>query len=351
MRFELFGESHGKYIGAVISGFPCGVKVDADFIKSESLRRRPGGEVFSTNRSEEDNIEFISGINGGFTSGAPICFLIKNSDILTSGYDANIPRPSHADYTAMLRYKNFNDVSGGGHFSGRLTAPYVVIGALAKLALHKYNIKFYSKINTIGRISDKSFLECQNFDLEKLKQNKIPVFNDSIRKEILELLEKTKSGGNSVGAKIECISLNVPKGLGEYRALEKNLANKFFLIPAVKAVEFGLGVEFSKALGSEVNDGYGIEKGRVKFLSNNSGGSLGGITTGEPIVVKVTFKPTPSIYSEQKSVNLKTKENVKLNISGRHDPCIAIRALPVAESLMAIEILELMLEAYGYVNF
>ncbi|MCL1901031.1 MAG: chorismate synthase [Firmicutes bacterium] len=350
MRIELFGESHGKYIGAVVSGFPCGIKIDTDFIKSECERRRPNGEIFSTNRNENDEAEFISGINNGFTSGAPVCFLIKNKDVNSADYNEDIPRPSHADYTASLRYKNFNEKSGGGHFSGRLTAPYAVIGALAKFALNKYNIKFYSKIDTIGKIKDKSFLDCK-IDLEKLKQNKIPLINDSLRKDILELLEKTKEKGDSVGAKIECIALNVPKGLGGYRTLQKQIAEKFFLIPAVKAVEFGLGVEFSGAFGSQVNDGYNIEKDRVKFLSNNSGGSLGGITTGEPILAKVTFKPTPSIFSEQNSVNLKTKESVKLNISGRHDPCVALRALPVLESVMAIEILELMMEAYGYVNF
>jgi len=351
MKFEIFGESHGEYIGAVISGFPCGIKLDFDFIKSESARRAPNGEVFSTNRIEQDNAEFISGIYNGFSTGAPICFLIKNSDAHSSDYDENIPRPSHADFTAAMRYKNFNEKSGGGHFSGRLTACYVVIGALCKLALNKYNIKFYSKVSKIGGIEDKPFSDGKDFDLEKLRQNKIPVFSPAAEKEILALLEKTKAEGNSVGAKIEALALNVPKGLGGYRALQKNLAEKFFMIPAVKAVEFGLGIEFANSSGRDVNDQYGAKKDGIKFLSNNCGGSLGGITTGEPIAAKLTFKPTPSIYTQQNSVDLRTGKCVKLAIKGRHDPCIGLRALPVAESMMAIEILQLLLEAYGYVNF
>ena len=352
MNIQIFGESHGPYIGAVVDGFPAGVKIEEKFLESEMKRRSPNASFYSTQRIEADAIEFVSGISNGYTTGSPLCFIIKNADFKKSDYQHEIPRPSHADYPAHIRFKGFADQSGGGHFSGRLTAPMVAIGALCKLALLKYNINFYSKINSVGKLYDTSFSGYEDTAaLSKLNKADIPVLDDGLKKNIVELLEKVKQDGNSVGAKIETMAINVPVGIGGYNRIEKELSSKFFEIPAVKAVEFGLGVKFAESFGKDVNDEYYIDSNKVKTKTNNNGGVLGGLSTGMPIIAKVTFKPTPSIYSKQNSVNLKTMKNTDITISGRHDPCVAIRAIVVVESMMAVQVLELLLEAYGYAGF
>lgn len=352
MNMQIFGESHGKYVGAVIDSFPAGIKIDAGFIEQEMKRRKANLAAYSTGRQETDSAEIISGVYNGYTTGAPVCLLIKNENFKTSDYTLEIPRPSHADYPAFLRFKGFNDVGGGGHFSGRLTAPMVACGALCKLALKKYNIKFYSKLTKIGHITDSPMVEnINNKNLQELINMEIPVLDAKKSAEILELLESVKAEGSSVGAKIETMAVNVPAGIGGYSRIEMDLSKKFFSIPAVKAVEFGLGEKFAETFGKDVNDEYYTDGKNIKLKTNNNGGILGGITTGAPIIAGITFKPTPSIFLKQNSVNIKTMKNAELQIKGRHDPCVAVRAIPVVEAMLSIEILELLLEAYGYVNF
>ena len=327
ISFEVFGESHGKCIGAVITGFPAGVEIDFDAIRYDMNRRKPGKDKLSTSRKEADEFEFVSGVMDGVTTGAPICVMIYNTSQHSSDYSKlkTIPRPSHADYAAYIKYKGFNDIRGGGHFSGRLTAPIVCIGSLCKQYLATMNISVRASVESIGGI--------KNTDSEYVCD------------EIKSLIISKAHEGDSVGGKVSCSATGIPVGIGGplFEGIEGNLSKLLFGIPAVKAVEFGLGEDYSFAYGSEVNDQYRIENGNVVITSNNNGGITGGITNGNPIEVKITFKPTPSIFKQQQSVNLLNNENCDLKIQGRHDPCIVIRAVPVVEAVMSIGILDMVM--------
>ena len=327
ITLTLFGESHGKCVGGVITGFPPGLKVSYDEIKKDMDRRKPGQSNLTTKRKESDDFEFLSGIYNDITTGAPICITIKNSEHHSNDYEniKNIPRPSHADYPAYVKYSGYNDVRGGGHFSGRLTAPVVCLGSLCKQFLKTKNISIYANIENIGGIKNTA--------------------KDGIDYKIQKLISDTAAKGDSVGGKILCLAKGIPAGYGGplFEGIEGTLSKLFFGIPAVKAVEFGLGGGFADSFGSKVNDIYSIKDGEIRTLSNNNGGIAGGITNGNSIDALLTFKPTPSIYITQKSVDLKEMKEAELKIKGRHDPCIVLRAVPVAEAIMSIEIMDMVI--------
>lgn len=326
LSISVFGESHGECIGAVLTGFPSGFKIDFDFLRKDMNRRKPGQNEMSTKRKEDDDFSFVSGVLNGVTTGAPICVIIKNTSSHSSDYEKtkNIPRPSHSDYAAYIKYNGFSDIRGGGHFSGRLTAPIVCLGSLCRQYLLTKNINVAARVLNIGGILNDS---------------------DTISKEIKDLIVKQSGCGDSVGGKVFCSAKGIPAGIGGplFEGIEGRLSVLLFGIPAVKAVEFGLGTDFSKSFGSNANDEIRAENGKIFTLTNNNGGITGGITNGEDINVTVTFKPTPSIFKKQRSVNLCEMKNCDLEIKGRHDPCIVPRAVPVVESVMAIGILDMVM--------
>ncbi len=327
LSLSIFGESHGKCIGAVITGFPAGFEIDFDEIRRDMDRRKPGRDKLSTPRKEEDDFEFVSGILNGVTTGAPICVMIYNTSQHSSDYSKlkAVPRPSHSDYSAYIKYNGFNDIRGGGHFSGRLTAPIVCIGSLCKQYLAKRGISVCVSVDSIGGVKNTSA--------------------EYVSDEIQELIKSKSAEGDSVGGKVYCKATGIDAGIGGplFEGIEGKLSQLLFGIPAVKAVEFGIGEEFAISCGSGVNDQYRYEGDKLVITSNNNGGIVGGITNGNPIEFKVSFKPTPSIFKEQQSVNLDTKENCDLKIQGRHDPCIVIRAVPVVEAVASIGILDMVM--------
>ena len=327
LSLTVFGESHGECVGAVITGFPAGHTIDFDSIRQDMDRRKPGKDKLSTQRKEEDEFRFVSGVLDGITTGAPICVIIENTSQHSADYNKikNVPRPSHADYPAYVKYNGFNDIRGGGHFSARLTAPIVCLGSLCKQYLANKNIDVNANVFSIGGIVN---------DAE-----------DGVTKEIENLILDKAKDGDSVGGQVGCTVKGMHAGVGGplFEGIEGKLSQLLFGIPAVKAVEFGLGTEFAQKTGSAVNDGYKIVEGNVSTTTNNNGGITGGISNGSDIQFKLTFKPTPSIYKEQSSVDLLKMEDCLLKIEGRHDPCIVLRAIPVVECITAIGILDMVM--------
>ena len=349
---SLFGESHSEAIGVVLDGVPSGIELDMDEISFEMQRRAPGNNEFSTPRCESDIPEILSGVFNGKTTGTPICAVIKNTNTRSKDYKPELLRPSHADYSGKLRYNNYNDYRGGGHFSGRLTAPIVFAGAVAKQIIRKENIEIFSHIKNIGNVYDDK-LDIVNPDiagLKSLKSEVLPFINKEKAKEASEEILSAKSGADSVGGSIEAVIYGLCGGIGSpfFESVESRISAMLFSIPAVKAVEFGIGTEFSKMHGSLANDSFVIESGEVKTKTNNNGGINGGITNGMPVVLTVTIKPTPSIGLKQESVNIETMKNTTIKIEGRHDPCIVGRAVAVIEAALAIVTLDLILEAKTY---
>lgn len=338
-----FGESHGECIGIIIEGCPAGLKIDLNEIQKEADKRRPGQSILSTQRNEKDRVKILSGIFNGVTTGAPICLLVFNKDVDSSKYKAirYLPRPGHSDFTAFLKYKGLNDWRGGGRFSGRITLGYVLAGAIAKEILKRIRVEVLAYTIQIGKIKSKKV------KINKIKSNKektlvrCPDLEAARRMEnsILEVRKK----GDSVGGAIECLVLNPPVGLGEpvFNSVESELSKAMFSIPAVKGIEFGAGFKVAELNGSENNDEFLLKKGKILTKTNNSGGILGGISNGMPIVFRIAVKPTPSISMLQRTVNLRTKEQEILKIEGRHDPCIVPRAVPVVESMAAIALVDL----------
>lgn len=347
IKLSVFGESHGTAIGCVIDGFPCGIKIDMDMVNAEMARRAPGRDKTTTPRKEADTPEILSGILNGVTTGAPISMIIKNTNTKSGDYGnlMTVPRPSHSDYPAFIKYDGNNDVRGGGHFSGRLTAPIVFAGALAKQALAQKGITIGAHISQIGSVCDSGF-DKNNITEEQLTALSKSFFAtlDDKEQEMRSEIEKARMDCDSIGGKIECAVIGVPAGTGGnmFNTIEGRLSYALFGVPAVKGVEFGLGFDFAKSFGSQVNDGYEIENGRIKTVTNNNGGITGGMATGAPIVFSAVIKPTPSISKPQKSVNLQTMENEELVIHGRHDPCIVPRAVPVIEAVCAFTILDIL---------
>lgn len=348
IKLSIFGESHGDAIGITIDGLPAGFSIDMDKIMMEMARRAPGKSSLSTPRKESDIPEILSGYFEGKTTGTPLCAIIRNSNTKSKDYSKlkDVMRPGHADYTGAVRYKGFNDYRGGGHFSGRITAPLVFAGAICKQILEVKGIIVSAHINSIGKIKDCSFLESDISDelLNSFKEKELPLINTKLEDEMRQEILSARSSGDSIGGTIECAILGVSPGIGDpfFDSVESTLAHLMFSVPAVKGIEFGKGFDISKMRGSEANDEYYLENGNIKTKTNNNGGILGGITNGMPIIFNVAIKPTASIFNEQNTVNIVTMEETTLCIEGRHDPCIVQRALPVIEAVAAIGITELM---------
>ena len=348
IKLSIFGESHGNAIGITIDGLPAGFSIDMDKIMMEMARRAPGKSSLSTLRKESDIPEILSGYFEGKTTGTPLCAIIRNSNTKSKDYSKlkDVMRPGHADYTGAVRYKGFNDYRGGGHFSGRITAPLVFAGAICKQILEVKGIIVSAHINSIGKIKDCSFLESDISDelLNSFKEKELPLINTKLEDEMRQEILSARSSGDSIGGTIECAILGVSPGIGDpfFDSVESTLAHLMFSVPAVKGIEFGKGFDISKMRGSEANDEYYLENGNIKTKTNNNGGILGGITNGMPIIFNVAIKPTASIFKEQNTVNIVTMEETTLCIEGRHDPCIVQRALPVIEAVAAIGITELM---------
>lgn len=355
LKISIFGESHGKGVGVVIDGFPAGFECDMELIRRDLSRRAPGGRGLTTGRKEDDDPVILAGILDGITTGAPIMIMINNSDTRSKDYEQLrlIPRPGHSDYTGQVRYSGYNDIRGGGHFSGRLTAPLTFAGALCKDFLRKnHNMEIGSHIYRVGEVFDLPF-DLTSIDREllvKLQLNDMPVLKKETAEKIIEAVTNVKNDLDSIGGVIECAVIGVELGIGSpmFNNVESRIASILYSVPAVKGIEFGLGFELAGMRGSKANDCYTLEDSRVKTKTNCNGGVTGGITTGMPIVVRAVFKPTPSIGREQNTLNLVTGEEEKLWIRGRHDPCIALRAPAVVEASVAIAMMDLYLEAYGY---
>ncbi|SMC27553.1 chorismate synthase [Clostridium acidisoli DSM 12555] len=350
IKLSIFGESHGSAIGITIDGLEPGLEIDIEAVKKEMDRRAPGRSPLATARRESDTFEILSGYFNDRTTGTPLCAIIRNADQHSKDYGdlKKLMRPGHADYTGNVRYKGFNDYRGGGHFSGRITAPLVFAGAIAKQILANKGIIIGSHIKSIEKIQDASFEEIDlNEDLiRKLSYESFPVINKSSGDNMQELILKVKKDLDSVGGIVETVILNLPSGIGSpfFDSVESHLSSIIFSIPATKGIEFGKGFDISALKGSEANDEFYIENDIIKTKTNNNGGILGGITSGMPLVFRTAIKPTASISREQHTVDIEAHKNATLSIKGRHDPCIVPRAVPVIEAASAIAILDLMLD-------
>lgn len=349
IKLSIFGESHGEAIGCVIDGLPAGIKIDMNAVYKDMQRRAPGKDKTATPRLEKDIPHILSGMLDNVTTGAPLAMVIENTNTKSGDYSnlMTVPRPSHSDYPAYVKYGGNNDVRGGGHFSGRLTAPLVFAGSVAKQILSQRGVAIGAHIKQIGSVCD-AVSDLNKIDkslLDTLSSSTFSLIDETKEQAMRDEIEKARLSLDSVGGIIECFAVGLPVGLGGnmFDTVEGKLASILFGVPAVKGVEFGLGFGFADKRASEVNDEYEIKDGRVATLSNNNGGILGGMTDGAPLSVSVAIKPTPSIAKKQKSVNLLTMENAELEIHGRHDPCIVVRAVPVIECAVALGLLDLMM--------
>ena len=342
LRLSVFGQSHAEAVGMTLEGLPAGLPVDPDALQSFLNRRAPGRNDWSTSRREEDCPEFLCGLKDGKTCGAPLTAIIRNRNTRSSDYEQLrcLPRPGHADYTAQLRYGGFQDVAGGGHFSGRLTAPLCIAGGILLQMLDAKWIRVEARIRAIAGIRDDSPFT------ESVAEKDFPTVSDEAGEQMKAAIQAARAEGDSVGGIVECVIRGVPGGLGSpmFDGVENRIAQLAFAIPAVKGIEFGSGFQAAAMRGSENNDPYIVEDGHVVTCTNHAGGILGGITTGMPVIFRVAVKPTPSIASPQQTVNLDTMQPETLRIGGRHDPCIVPRAVPVVEAVAAIAVADLILE-------
>lgn len=347
LTVTLFGESHGEYIGAVLDGLAPGIKIDEEYIRAKLALRRPAGSI-STARVEADEYRIISGVFNGYTTGTPLCILIPNENKKSADYGErmDIPRPSHADYTASVKYHGFEDFRGGGHFSGRLTAAVVAAGAIVQAALETKGIKIGSHITELHGAFDRHFEDYES-DIALLASKSFPTLDDEAK--MIKEIEKAANMGESVGGILESAVIGIPAGVGEpwFDNMESMLSHALFSIPAVKGVEFGLGFAFADTYGSEANDPFAIEDGRVVTTSNNNGGINGGITNGMPLLFRTVIKPTPSIFKAQSSVSLSEGKNTTLTTRGRHDPAIIHRARAVVDAMVALTVADLLTVRYG----
>ncbi len=342
-----FGESHGRCVGTIIDGCPAGLPITVEDIQREVDKRRPGAGVAATARLEADKVEILSGVFNGTSTGAPICLLIWNKDVDSSEYEKMryLPRPGHADYTAFIKYGGFNDFRGGGRFSGRITATFVMAGAIAKKLLNLMGMDVLAHTIEIGGIK----AEPVPFDeiRENVEKNLVRCADPKAAGEMVTLIEKVREEGDSIGGIVEGIALNVPVGWGEpvFDTLEGDLAKALFAIPAVKGVEFGTGFSVSGKRGSENNDPFTIRDNKIVTTTNNAGGILGGISNGMPVVARVAVKPTSSIAKSQQTVNLENMQSTQLTVKGRHDVCIVPRAVPVVEAMIAVTLCDFAMRA------
>lgn len=345
LKLSIFGQSHGPAVGMTLDGIPAGLPVDEEKLQAFLNRRAPGQHDWSTPRREEDRPDFLGGILEGFTCGAPIAAVIDNHNTRSGDYDnlKDCPRPGHADYTAQVKYGGFQDSAGGGHFSGRLTAPLCVAGGLCLQWLEEMGIRIGAHIVQIGAVEGEYF-DPLNPELDRIGAL-FPTLTGEAAEKMQQTIAEAQAQGDSVGGIVECAVTGLPAGLGEpmFGGVESRIAQIVYSIPAVKAVEFGQGKSYAIACGSMANDCFTMENGVVKTLTNHCGGILGGITNGMPLVFSATFKPTPSILKSQQTVNLKTGQVTTLTVKGRHDPCIVPRAVPVVEAVAAIAIYDMIL--------
>ncbi len=345
----IFGESHGISVGGVLDGLPAGIEVDTEFIKSQLALRSPMGEI-STARHEDDAFLIHSGVFDGKTAGTPICITIPNENTISKDYSETRfrLRPGHADYTANIKYGGFEDYRGGGHFSGRVTAGIVAAGAIAIKALAKKGILIGTHISRCGGIDDASFNDLEK-EIPLLNKKHFSVIDDSMKEKMLEKILSAKANGDSVGGVLETAIIGLPAGVGEpwFDTLEGMLSKAVFSIPAIKGVEFGAGFDIADMLGSEANDEFYCENGKIKTTTNNNAGINGGISNGMPVIMRCAVKPTPTISKEQNTVNTQTKENIAVAFKGRHDPCIVHRARVVVDSIVAIVLCDALSSRYG----
>lgn len=346
----VFGESHGPAIGAVMDAPPAGYKIDMDEILVQTARRAPGTDPTATTRKETDMPEIVSGLLDGVTTGAPLALIIRNNDQRSHNYSniADRPRPSHADYAANVRYNGHNDIRGGGNFSGRLTAPLTVAGAIARQILKAHGITIGGHVSFIGSTADEPFdpVNVSAELLDSLNRRYFSVISDEAKNKMTEEIAAAKSKCNSIGGEIEIAVTGLPVGIGSptARGVENAVSAAVFCVPAIKGIEFGEGFGFASMKGSEANDQMYYDGDTVKCRTNNCGGITGGITNGMPLIIRAAIKPTPSIAMRQNTVNLKTKADDTLVIEGRHDPCIVPRALPAVEAAVALALLDLLAE-------
>ena len=340
LKLSIFGQSHGAAIGMTLDGIPAGLSVNEEELQTFLSRRAPGNNAHSTTRKEADKVEFLSGIVNGYTCGAPIAAIIKNTNTRSGDYASllDCPRPGHADYTAQIKYKGFQDVAGGGHFSGRLTAPLCIAGGLCKQWLEAMGIHIRAHISVLAGIADDPVSPDYTSQSPIVICNDFPVINKEAGALMQQSIANAKADGDSVGGIIECIVTGLPAGWGDpmFGGIESRIASIVYGIPAVKGLDFGVGFTGSYLRGSQNNDPFDIVEGRIVTKTNYAGGILGGITNGMPLVFTAAIKPTPSIAKTQQSVSLSKMEVCELNIQGRHDPCIVPRAVPVIEAAAAI---------------
>lgn len=351
LHVSIFGQSHSQAIGVSVDGLPAGEKIDLEQLQAFMGRRAPGRDATATSRREADAPKILCGLVDDVTCGAPLAAVIENTNTRSKDYDKlkDVPRPGHADYTAQIRYGGFQDVRGGGHFSGRLTAPLCIAGGIAIQILKRRGIEIAAHIYSVGEASDRPFNPMGETPetLEALRNKSFPVLDDSAEEHMRAVIMAAKAEQDSVGGVVECIVTGLPAGLGDpmFGGMEGRLAAALFGVPAVKGVEFGAGFAVANMRGSENNDPFEVKDGQIMTASNHAGGILGGITTGMPLVFRMAFKPTPSIAQEQDSISLSRNEGEKLVIVGRHDPCIIPRAVPVAEAAAALVLLDVLLDS------
>ncbi|MBR5218455.1 MAG: chorismate synthase [Clostridia bacterium] len=346
-KVSIFGESHGKGIGVIIDGIPSGTELDIEEIEREMKRRAPGKNLLSTQRKESDKVEILSGFFNGKTTGTPLAGVIYNSDMKSKDYTPELIRPGHADFTGFEKYGDSHDYRGGGHFSGRITAPLVFAGAIAKQVLKSYGITVGAHILKIGDAKDKPFdaVNLSGEVLEEVSAKEFPVCDDAMGEKMQKNILEKRGEADSIGGIIECGITGLKSGIGSpfFGSIESRISSMMFSIPAVKGIEFGAGYGFTDMCGSVANDEFYVENGEIKTHTNNNGGINGGISNGMPVIFNVAVKPTPSIGKKQRTVNTNTMENCELEIKGRHDPCIVHRAVCVAEAGTAIAILDMVL--------
>lgn len=350
LNLSIFGQSHAPAIGMTLEGVPAGEMVELGKLQQFLNRRAPGRNAWSTKRREEDQPEFLAGLIDGRTCGVPITAMIRNQNTRSQDYEnlRDVPRPGHADFTAASKFHGFQDVAGGGHFSGRLTAPLCIAGGICIQILRRYGIRIGAHIASIGGIQDHSFSPTlvEERSLEELQTKEFPVMDREAGIRMQEAIEKAHQEMDSIGGIIECAVIGLPPGLGDpiFDGMENRIARLVFGIPAVKGVEFGAGFSAAAMRGSEHNDAFYWSGEAVKTRTNHHGGILGGITSGMPLIFRAAIKPTPSIGREQESVSLSRKESAMLTIKGRHDPCIVPRAVPCMEAAAALAIYDALLE-------
>ena len=345
IKISVFGESHGGGIGVVIDGLPAGEAIDFDAVLAQMARRAPGRDKAATPRKESDTPRVLSGMLGNVLTGAPLCAVIENTNTRSQDYGDLLakPRPGHSDYTAYIKYHGANDIRGGGHFSGRITAPLVFAGAVCRQLLERRGIQIAAHIQSVGSIHDKPFdpVAVPSALIKRLSASSFALIDESAEEAVRAEIEAARLAQDSVGGTIECAVTGLPAGVGEpmFDGLEGAIAKAVFGVPAVKGIEFGAGFALAAMRGSRANDAFCYQNGHVVTETNHCGGILGGIANGMPLIFRCAVKPTPSISQPQKTVDLQTGENTVLTIHGRHDPCIVPRAVPVIEAVTALAII------------